>query len=46
MLGAKNMAFLTPEKVQQVKTDLAGYKVSITAYQGQKAYSVVDAQGK
>ena len=46
MLGAKNMAFLTPEKVQQVKTDLAGYKVSITAYKGQKAYSVVDAQGK
>ena len=46
MLGAKNMAFLTPEKVQQIKTDLAGYKVNIAIYEGQKVYSVKDAKGK
>ena len=46
MLGGKNMSFLTPDKVQKVKTELGGYKVNVTAYKGQKAYSVVDAKGK
>ena len=46
MLGGKNLEFLTPKKVQQIKTDLAGYKVNISIYEGQKVYSVKDAKGK
>ena len=46
MLGGKNLEFLTPKKVQQIKTDLAGYKVNIAIYEGQKVYSVKDAKGK
>lgn len=46
MLGGKNLEFLTPKKVQQIKTDLAGYKVNIVIYEGQKVYSVKDAKGK
>ena len=45
MLGGKNLEFLTPKKVQQIKTDLAGYKVNIAIYEGQKVYSVKDAKG-
>ena len=46
MLGGKNLEFLTPKKVQQIKTDLAGYKVNIAIHEGQKVYSVKDAKGK
>ena len=46
MLGGKNLEFLTPKKVQQIKTDLAGYKVNVAIYEGQKVYSVKDAKGK
>lgn len=46
MLGGKSLEFLTPKKVQQIKTDLAGYKVNIAIYEGQKVYSVKDAKGK
>lgn len=45
MLGGKNMAFLTPRKVQQIKTSLAGYDVKLTVFKGQKIYEVTDKTG-
>ncbi len=46
MLGGKNLEFLTPKKIQQIKTDLAGYKVNIAIKDGQKIYSVKDTKGQ
>ena len=45
MLGGKNMAFLTPRKVQQIKASLAGYDVKLTVFKGQKIYEVTDKTG-
>lgn len=45
MLGGKNTAFLTPQKVQQIKTSLAGYEVKLSVYKGQKIYEVTDKSG-
>lgn len=45
-MGGKNTAFLTPQKVQQVKTELAGMKVNLTVYKGQKVFSITDKEGK
>ena len=46
MLGGKNLEFLTPKKIQQIKTDLAGYKVNIAIKDGQKVYSIKDTKGQ
>ena len=46
MLGGKNLEFLTPKKIQQIKTDLAGYKVNVAIKDGQKIYSVKDTKGQ
>ena len=45
MLGGKNVSFLTPQKVQQIKTDLAGYQVKMTVFKGKKVYEVTDKTG-
>lgn len=46
LLGGKNLSFLTPEKVQQISTELAGFKVKLSVFKGQKVYEVTDKNGK
>ncbi len=46
LLGGKNLSFLTPEKVQQINTELAGFKVKLSVFKGQKVYEVTDKNGK
>ncbi len=45
MLGGKHVSFLTPQKVQQIKTEMAGYKVEFSIYKGKKVYVVTDKTG-
>lgn len=45
-MGGKNTAFLTPQKIQQVKTELAGMNVNLTVFKGKKVFTITDKEGK
>ena len=45
-MGGKNTAFLTPQKIQQVKTKIAGLNVKLSVYKGEKVFSITDKNGK